>query len=149
GANNWEVFALSLNDGSLVPGWPLAFTQSLLDSLNQNRLNGPNAVPFSSGGADQRGALVLSPDGATLYVDFACYGASNPGWRTTVAPGDKTGAWTGQTPAVMSASSAPDSAATNANGGMWGAGGPAVDANGNLFVSTGDSPNGTGQTPGA
>src|SRR5262249_52776720 len=36
GANNWEVFALNLNDGSLVPGWPLAFTQSLLDSLNQN-----------------------------------------------------------------------------------------------------------------
>src|SRR6516164_542434 len=53
GANNWEVFALNLNDGSLVSGWPLAFTQSLLDSLNQNKLNGGNAVPFSSGGGDQ------------------------------------------------------------------------------------------------
>jgi hypothetical protein len=149
GANNWEVFALNLNDGSLVSGWPLAFTQSLLDSLNQNKLNGGNAVPFSSGGGDQRGALALSPDGSTLYVDFACYGSSNPGWMTTVATGVTNGAANGQTPAVMSAYSGVDSTATNANAGMWGAGGPAVDANGNLFVSTGDSPSGTGQTPGA
>src|SRR5215471_2559174 len=50
GANNWEVFALRLSDGGLVSGWPLAVTQSLLDSLNQNRLNGGNAVAFSSTG---------------------------------------------------------------------------------------------------
>src|SRR5215471_9474257 len=149
GANNWEVFALSLSDGSLVSGWPLAFTQSLLDSLNQNRLNGGNAVPFSSGGGDQRGALALSPDGSTLYADFAAYGSSNPGWMTTVATGVTNGAANGQTPAVMSTYSGVDSTATNANAGMWGAGGPAVDAAGNLFVSTGDSPSGTGQTPGA
>jgi hypothetical protein len=150
GANNWEVFALSLNDGSLVPGWPVAFTQSLLDSLNQNTLNGAGvAVPFSSGGGDQRGALALSPDGSTLYVDFAAYGSSNPGWMTTVATGVRNGATDAQTAAVMSAYSANDTTATTANGGMWGAGGPSVDANGNVFVSTGDSPNGTGQTPGA
>jgi hypothetical protein len=150
GGNNWEVFALNLNDGSLVSGWPLAFTQSLLDSLNQNTLNGAGvAVPFSSGGGDQRGALALSPDGSTLYVDFAAYGSSNPGWMTTVATGVTNGAANSQTPAVVSAYSGNDSTATNANAGMWGAGGPAVDAAGNLFVSTGDSPSGTGQTPGA
>src|SRR5262249_14230435 len=55
----------------------------------------------------------------------------------------------GQSPAVVSAYSGVDSTATNANAGMWGAGGPAVDAAGNVFVSTGDSPGGTGQTPGA
>jgi hypothetical protein len=149
GQNNWEVFALNLNDGSLVSGWPLAFTQSLLDSLNQNKLNGGNAVLFSSSGADQRGALALSPDGSTLYVDFACYGSSNPGWMTTVATGVTNGVANGQTPAVMSAYSGVDSTAASANAGMWGAGGPAVDANGNMFVSTGDSSSGTGQTPGA
>src|SRR5262245_963149 len=150
GGNNWEVFALNLSDGSLVPGWPLAFAQSLLDSLNQNTLNGANvAVPFSSTGGDQRGALALSPDGSTLYVDFAAYGSSNPGWMTTVATGVTRGATNGQTPAVMSAYSGNDTTATSANAGMWGAGGPAVDASGNLFVSTGDSPGGTGQTPGA
>src|SRR5262249_20522619 len=150
GGNNWEVFALNLNDGSLVSGWPLAFTQSLLDSLNQNTLNGANvAVPFSSTGGDQRGALALSPDGSTLYADFAAYGTSNPGWMTTVATGVTNGAANGQTPAVMSAYSANDTTTTVANGGMWGAGGPAVDASGNVFVSTGDSPSGTGQTPGA
>src|SRR5262249_16014604 len=100
-------------------------------------------------GADRGGALALSPDGSTLYVDSACYGASNPGWMTTVATGVTNGAPNGQTPAVKSAYSATDSTATNANGGMWGAGGPAVDANGNVFVSTGDSPDGTRQTPGA
>jgi hypothetical protein len=150
GANNWEIFALNLADGSLVSGWPLAFTQTLLDSLNQNTLNGANvAVPFSSTGGDQRGALALSPDGSTLYADFAAYGTSNPGWMTTVATGVTNGAANGQTPAVMSAYSGNDTTATVANAGMWGAGGPAVDANGNVFVSTGDSPSGTGQTPGA
>jgi hypothetical protein len=150
GGNNWELFALSLSDGSLASGWPLAFTQSLLDSLNQNTLNGSGvAVPFSSGGGDQRGALALSPDGSTLYADFAAYGSSNPGWMTTVATGVTNGASNGQTPAVMSAYSGNDTTATTANAGMWGAGGPSVDASGNVFVSTGDSPNGTGQTPGA
>jgi hypothetical protein len=150
GGNNWEVFALNLSDGSLVSGWPLAFTQSLLDSLNQNTLNGSGvAVPFSSGGGDQRGALALSPDGSTLYVDFAAYGSSNPGWMTTVATGVTNGASNGQIPAVVSAYSGNDTTTTSANAGMWGAGGPSVDASGNLFVSTGDSPSGTGQTPGA
>src|SRR5262249_9579244 len=89
------------------------------------------------------------PNGDTLYVDFACYGSSNPGWMTTVATGVTNGTSNGQTPAVVRAYSATDSTATNANGGMWGAGGPVVDANRHGFVSTGDSPDGTRQTPGA
>jgi hypothetical protein len=149
GGNNFEVFALNLHDGSLVSGWPLIFTQSLLDSLNQNTLQGTGiAVPFSSSGGDQRGALNLSPTGNTLYVDWACYGASNPGWMTTVATGVTNGVANGQTPAIVSSYSSVDSTATNANGGMWGAGGPSIDAAGNVFVSTGDSPGGTGNPAG-
>src|SRR5262249_42146488 len=149
GGNNFEVFALSLHDGSLVSGWPLIFTQSLLDSLNRNTLQGAGvAVPFSSSGADQRGALNLSADGSTLYVDWACYGASNPGWMTTVATGVTNGTANGQTPAIVSAYSAVDTTATSANGGMWGSGGPAIDSSGNVFVTTGDSPGGTGNPAG-
>jgi hypothetical protein len=149
GGNNFEVFALSLHDGSLIAGWPIIFTQSLLDSLNRNTGQGSGiAVPFSSGGADQRGALNLNADGSTLYVDWACYGASNPGWMTTVATGVTNGAANGQTPAIVSAFSAVDSTSANANGGMWGAGGPTIDASGNVFVTTGDSPGGTGNPAG-
>src|SRR5262249_58226243 len=72
GGNNWEVFALNLSDGSLVPGWPLAFTQSLLDALNQNTLNGANvAVPFSSTGGDQRGAPAPRPHRSSPHRAFA------------------------------------------------------------------------------
>jgi hypothetical protein len=148
GGNNWEVFALNIKDGSLVAGWPLVFTQTLLDAINQNTLvtgTGPHAaVAFSSTGADSRGALVLSPHGDILYVDWAAYGTSNPGWMTAVATGVTDGAVNGQTPAIVSAYSAIDDTTTAANGGMWGAGGPAVDAAGHVFVTTGDSPSGTG-----
>jgi hypothetical protein len=150
GGNNFEVFALNLHDGSVVSGWPLIFTQSLLDSLNRNTLQGTGvAVAFSSSGADQRGALNLSADGSTLYVDWACYGASNPGWLTTVATGVTNGTPNVQTPAIVSAYSAIDTTAVVANGGMWGAGGPAIDSQGNVFVTTGDSPSGTGNPAGA
>src|SRR5438876_8020534 len=148
GGNNFEVFALNIHDGSVVPGWPLIFTQALLDSLNQNKLQGSGiAVPFSSSGADQRGALNLNADGSTLYVDWACYGASNPGWMTTVATGVTNGTANGQTAAIVSAYSGVDSTAVNANAGMWGAGGPSIDADGNVFVTTGDAPGGTGNPP--
>jgi hypothetical protein len=219
GGNNFEVFALNLSDGSLVAGYPLIYTQALLDAVNQNYLASPThsiasasvsagvvtiatsaangfsagqtaviagvgsgydgtftitgvnannntftysdanasgaiinsgtaltkvAVVFSSSGADQRGALKLNSDGSTLYVDFACYGASNGGWMTAVATGVTGGALNGQTPAIVSAYSSIDTTAVIANGGMWGAGGPVIDANGNVFVTTGDSPSGTG-----
>jgi hypothetical protein len=150
GGNNFEVFALNIHDGSVVTGWPLIFTQALLDSLNQNKLQGAGlAVPFSSSGADQRGALNLNADGSTLYVDWACYGASNPGWMTTVATGVTNGVANGQPAAIVSSYSAVDTTAVVANGGMWGAGGPSIDADGNVYVTTGDSPSGTGNPAGS
>src|SRR5262249_49261672 len=41
-----------------------------------------------------------------------------------------------------------DTTTVVANGGMWGAGGPAIDSQGNVFVTTGDSPSGTGNPAG-
>src|SRR5262249_62388367 len=123
------------------PGWPLIFTQTLLDAINQNTLvtgTGPHAtVAFSSTGADSRGALVLSPHGDILYVDWAAYGTSNPGWMTAVATGVTDGAVNGQTPAIVSAYSAIDDTTTAANGGMWGGGGPAAGAGGHLLLHPG------------
>ena len=149
GQNDFWVFALSLHDGSIIPGWPIEYTQTQLDALNQNQANGADvAVPFSETGADQRGALNLSPTGNTLYVDYACYGASNPGWMTTVATGVTNGVSNGQTAAIVSSFSSVDTTAANANGGQWGAGGPTIDASGNVFVTTGDSPGGTGNPAG-
>src|SRR5262249_28796638 len=43
-------------------------------------------------------------------------------------------------------SGAPATAAT-ANGGMWSSGGPAIDANGHVFITTGNSPAGSGNSP--
>src|SRR5205823_6363055 len=82
----------------------------------------PVTVAFSSSGADQRGALNLNADGSTLYVEYACYGASNPGWMTTVATGMSNGLSNGQTPAVVSAYSAIDTTQLVANGGKQGNG---------------------------
>jgi hypothetical protein len=145
GTSNFAIFALDIHDGHLIAGFPLFFTQSILDAVNQNNLAGSGvAVAFSASGADQRGALAINADGSTVYVDFACYGASNGGWMAAVATGMSNGLPNGQTPAVVSAYSAIDTTQIVANGGMWGAGGPSIDAAGNVFVSTGDSPSGTG-----
>jgi hypothetical protein len=155
GTNNFEVFALNLSDGSVVSGWPIVFSKAKLDPINQNTVVSgagpkvPVAFVATGNGADQRGALNLSADGSTLYVDFACYGASNPGWMTTVATGVTDGLANGQTAALVSAYSSIDTTSTVANGGMWGAGGPSIDPSGNVFVTTGDNPTNTGNPLGS
>jgi autotransporter-associated beta strand protein len=150
----FEVFALNLSNGAVIAGFPLAITQPILQSINQNNIAGTgNQVAFGgagSGAADERGALNLSADGSTLYVPFASYGSSNGGWLVAVATGVTNGVSNGQTPALISAYSATDQAGTAVgNGGIWGGGGPAIDSSGNVFVSTGDSPGGTKQMPGS
>jgi hypothetical protein len=155
GTNNFEVFALNLSDGSLISGWPIVISKAKLDPINQNTVvsgaGAKVAVAFvaTGNGADQRGALNLSADGSTLYTDFACYGASNPGWMTTIATGITNGLANAQTAALVSAYSSIDTTSTVANGGMWGAGGPSIDPSGNVFVTTGDNPTNTGNPLGS
>src|SRR5207248_2054854 len=50
--------------------------------------------------------------------------------------------------AIVSAFSGAPSTGTSANGGMWGSGGPAIDASGRVVDTTGNSPPGTGPAPG-
>ena len=126
----WQVFALDITSGRVLPGWPLNINSATLAPINQN---GP-ASWFGTTQQSQRGALNLSPDGKLLYVPFGAYNDMTAGWMLAV---DTT------TPALASAFSGAPSTVALANGGMWASGGPAVDAAGNVFSTTG---NGTTDT---
>jgi hypothetical protein len=132
---NWKVFALDLGSGNVVSGWPLTINDTTLAPINQN---GPTTFE-STGAMSQRGALNLSPDGGLLYVPFGAYGDGGAGWLVSV----NTAA-----PALASAFAGAPTNVAFANGGMWGAGGPAVDANGNVMDTTGNSPAGSNNAPG-
>jgi hypothetical protein len=130
----WKVFALDIGSGTVLPGWPLAINDSALAPINQN---GP-ATFQSTSAMSQRGALNLSPDGGLLYVPFGAYGDGGAGWMVLVDT---------RTPALASAFSGAPSSVAFANGGMWGSGGPAVDFWGNVYDTTGNSPNGSQDSP--
>jgi hypothetical protein len=61
----WQVFALDLTNGSILPGWPLSINADTLAPINQN---GPTAWQGSLEMSLRRG-LNLSRDGHLLYVD--------------------------------------------------------------------------------
>ena len=132
---SWKVFALDIGSGTILPGWPLTIDDSALAPINQN-----SPARFQSTSAmSQRGALNLSPDGGLLYVPFGAYGDGGAGWMVEVDT---------QTPALASAFSGAPSTVAFANGGMWGSGGPAIDLFGNVYDTTGNSPNGSQNSPG-
>lgn len=120
----WQAYALELGSGRVLPGWPVRLDEETLNARNANA--GPRRVPprrrFDF--RVQRGALNLSPDGSQLYVVF---GESETGW---VAAVDTRAATVGS---AFAASAMPH----RGSGGIWGAGGPAVDAEGSVYVVTG------------
>jgi hypothetical protein len=122
GAAGWRVFALDIASGLVVPGWPLGISDVALGA----------AVSTS-----QRGALNLSPSGDTLYVTFAA--ARGPGSIVAVDTGR---------PRVLSSFATAAASAGRANAGMWGAGGPAVDTDGHVYMTTGNSPADSGPASG-
>jgi hypothetical protein len=131
----WQVFALDLGDGQVLPGWPITIDDAALAPLNRN---GP-ATFREAARMSQRGALNLAPGGGTLYVPFGSYDDGGPGWLVAV---DTVRA------RLRSAFSGAPSSDPIANGGIWGPGGPAVDANGRVFATTGNAPDGSGPAPG-
>jgi len=99
---------------------------ALLDSLTRTRSGRGDRVPFSSSGGDQRGALNLSPDGSTLYVDWACYAPATPlddDRRDRVTTGSPTPA-AGDRERLFVRRHHRHQCQRR----MWGAGGPTVDA---------------------
>lgn len=120
----WQAYALDIASGDVLPGWPVRLDEDTFNGLNANA--GPQRVPpkrrFDF--RVQRGALNLSPDGSQLYVVF---GETETGWLVSV----DTNA------ARVSSAFAAVAMPHRGSGGIWGAGGPAVDAQGSVYVVTG------------
>ena len=132
----WEVFAINLQDGSVLPGWPVAINDAVLEPVDQN---GPGSFTFDNNGrAVQRSALNLSPDRTLLYVPFAGLRDLAAGWMVVVNTSNAT---------IASSFSGAAMTKQTANAGMWGEFGAAVDGDGTMFMTTGNSPVGLGPTP--
>jgi outer membrane protein assembly factor BamB len=109
------IFALSLDDGSTLAGWPLDVSGVITYS----------GMPFDSSLQNQRGALLLS--GGILYVPYGGHwgdcGSYN-GWVVAVPVNNPTGATAWATP--------------GSRGGVWAPGGLASDGS-SIFAATGNT----------
>jgi hypothetical protein len=131
----WQVFAIDITNGNILPGWPLTISDQALAPINQN---GPTRWQAATE-MSQRGALNLSPDGRLLYVPFGGYNDHAAGWMIAIDT---------VTPALASAFAGAPSMEFEANGGMWASGGPAIDDQGNVYSTTGNTTTTNTTTPG-
>jgi len=126
GSNMWSAHALDIRSGQQLSGWPVALSQTMIDQPSLNR-NGTRTWKM---GREyryvQRGALVMSPDSKRLYLAF---GADAVGWMLVLDVDARK--------VVSAFSSTPDD--VQDGGGMWAQGGPSVDKEGRLYVSTGSN----------
>lgn len=125
----WQAYALDITSGHLVQGWPLPLDEATFNQVNRNPGSGGPIPPKKFDYRVQRGALNLSPDGGHLYVTF---GESSTGWIVAVDTA------TARVTSAFASVADPH----RGSGGIWGAGGPAVDVNGHVFVVTGTGFNG-------
>jgi hypothetical protein len=123
----WQVFALELASGRVLPGWPLTIDDGALAPINRN---GPARFQPATA-MSQRGALDLSPDGGLLYLPFGAYADGGTGWIVAVDT---------HTPRLEAAFAAAPFLDAAPNGGIWGSGGAAVGDDGSVYVTTGNSP---------
>lgn len=131
----WSAFALDVRDGRILDDWPVSITDVDAAPLNTNapaKLQRPEMIA-------QRGALQLSPQGDRLYVAFGTFRGEGAGWIVAIDT---------ETPQLASAFASARSSELVSNGGIWGAGGPAIDENGDVWVTTGNSPEDSLQAPG-
>ena len=123
-AKRWQAYALDVGNGRMLQGWPVRLDEATFNRVNTNP--GTQLLPPTRKHdfRVQRGALNLSPDGGLLYVLF---GETETGWVVAVDT---------RTPRVASAF-ASVAMPRRSSGGIWGAGGPAVDADGAVYAVTG------------
>jgi hypothetical protein len=122
----WQLFALDLASGAVLPGWPLTLDPQAIvadDSNGVGIFEGPTQM-------SQRGALALSLTGDRVYIPFGTFSDSGPGWMVAVDTA---------TARIVASFATSRSTAIDANGGMWGSGGPAIDGAGNLWDTSGNS----------
>jgi hypothetical protein len=131
----WQAFALDLSSGEVASGWPVRIDDRALQPVN---LNGPARFQAASV-MSQRGALNLSPDGGLLYVAFGSYVDGGAGWLVAVDTRQAK---------LASAFSVAPSVEPVANGGIWSSGGPALDASGRVYATTGNSQPDSASSPG-
>lgn len=127
--HRWRAYALDLASGDLVPGWPVTLDEPSLNAINRNAGPAPTPPTRKFDFRVQRGALNLSPDGRRLYVVF---GETETGWLVSVDTEH----------ARLHSAFAAVAMPHRGSGGIWGAGGPAVDVDGHVYVATGSGYNG-------
>ena len=122
--HGWQAYALDLTSGRIVDGWPVRLDEETFNAVNANA--GPTRVAPTRrfDFRVQRGALNLSPDGTHLYVTF---GETETGWLVAVDTRK----------ARVASAFATVAMPRRGSGGLWGAGGASVDADGRVFVATG------------
>ena len=124
-SGSWRAHALDIRSGERLPGWPVVLDGEALNAPGIHK-NGSARRFVHRAQRRQRGALNLSPDGSRLYITFGEPG----GWIVAVDTGQAR---------VASSFSSTASDDELVMGGIWASGGPAVDDQGYVYVSTGTS----------
>jgi hypothetical protein len=116
--STYRAFALDARSGQPLPGWPV-----VIDPTTTAAVAPLGAPGFGHPDENQRAGLNLSPDGGTLYIGF-----SGLGWMMGL-----------DTRTAQLASAFPGGPiAAVEQAGIWASAGPAVDANGTVYATTGN-----------
>jgi hypothetical protein len=115
----YKVAALDVKSGTIRPGWPAEIAPPAASGRR-----------FDSGVQQQRGALLLQR--GVLYVPFGGYWGDCGGYH----------GWVVGIPVASPAKQEAYATPTQRMGGIWAAGGPSADPEGNLYVATGNSDSG-------
>ncbi len=123
---SWRAHALDIRSGEPLPGWPVSIDAAAVDALGIHQNGSARRWATRGGRRPQRGALNLNADGSRLYLTFAEPG----GWIMSIDT---------VKPRVASAFSSTAADEELVMGGIWASGGPSIDDQGNIYVSTGTS----------
>ncbi len=122
----WQAYALDIGSGEVLAGWPVALAEAGFrqPGIHRNAVLGDGGPARRHDTRVQRGALSLSRDGTMLHATF---GESATGWLVAIDTAT----------ARIASAFATVAEPHHSSGGIWGAGGAAVDDRGHVYVATG------------